>query len=95
MIPEFKIPKEYLVAIHCSFEYPSGTGSLYGTVWSEDHPAFKALRDHLAAGFYVKCDHMARNGDVVLSPFSLNGRKYERGDRFTGASNQGVIEGLK
>ena len=56
------------------------------SVHSEDHPEFAALRDKLEEQGFIKTQRNCWNGDTVLRPFSLNRKRFKKGDRFVSAS---------
>ena len=53
---------------------------------SEDHPEFAELRDLLEAQGFIKTSRNSWNGDSVLRPFSLNRKRFKRGNRFLSAT---------
>ena len=53
---------------------------------SEDHPEFAELRNLLEAQGFIKTCRNSWNGDSVTRPFSLNRKRFKRGDRFLSAS---------
>jgi len=92
---KFTIKPEYLTDCVVSFDHPVTVSGITGTTSSVDHPAFTAMRKHMAATGYISIDTMCWNRDEVLKPFYLNDRKYEVGDRFTCASSQGILETIE
>jgi hypothetical protein len=54
-----------------------------GTTSSEDHPEFAKLREQLGELGYIRIERGWWNGDRVLKPFRLNGRKFKEGDQFS------------
>lgn len=54
-----------------------------GITSSEDHPEFTRLREHLGLLGYIRIERGWWNGDEVLTPFKLNGRKFKIGDQFS------------
>jgi hypothetical protein len=50
---------------------------------SEDHPEFARLREQLGELGYISIYRGCWNGDRVLKPFKLNGRKFKVGDQFS------------
>ena len=54
-----------------------------GMTSSEDHPEFARLREHLGTQGYIKIERGWWNGDRVLKPFTLNGRKFKPGAQFS------------
>lgn len=94
--PCFTIREEYLTSCNEAFSWISPTGhGPNGTVAkSVDHPAFAALRKHLAALGYIKMQTTWVNGDRVLKHFHLNKVPFKPGDKFFCASAmKGFLEG--
>lgn len=52
------------------------------TIHSEDHPEFAKLRNQLEAEGYIKTCRQSWNGDHALKTFTLNGKIFNKGDRF-------------
>ena len=50
---------------------------------SEDHPEFARLREQLGELGYIHIHRGCWNGDRVLKPFKLNGRKFKESDQFS------------
>ena len=86
--PLFTIKEEYLVSLNEAFTWITGTGhGPSGTVAkSVDHPAFNALRSHLAYHGYIKKETGWVNGDRVTKPFYLNEVYFDIGDKFVCSS---------
>ena len=82
--PLFMIKEEYLTSCNEAFTWITGSGSgPSGTVAkSVDHPAFNALRSHLAYHGYIKKELGWVNGDKVTKPFYLNKVYFNKGDKF-------------
>jgi hypothetical protein len=59
------------------------------TTHSEDHPEFAKLREQLGELGYIEIQLSWWNGDRVLKPFKLNGRKFKEGDQFSCGSAMG------
>jgi hypothetical protein len=57
---------------------------------SEDHPEFAKLREHLGEQGYITIERGWVNGDRVLKPFKLNGRKFKVGDQFSCGAAMGT-----
>ena len=53
---------------------------------SIDHPEFTRLRNQLEEEGYIEVERRWWNGDRVLQSFTLNGYKFELGDKFLCAS---------
>ena len=47
-----------------------------------DHPEFTKLRESLGEQGYIRIERGCWNGDSVLRPFTLNNRKFKKGDQF-------------
>jgi hypothetical protein len=60
------------------------------TISAIDHPQFTELRETLEHGGYIHVQRNWWNGDVVRKPFTLNGFKFSRGNRFPCAAALGV-----
>jgi hypothetical protein len=56
---------------------------------SEDHPEFAKLREQLGELGYIRIQRGQWNGDSVLKPFTLNGRKFKVGAQFSCGSAMG------
>lgn len=54
-----------------------------GMTSSADHPEFAKLREQLGLQGYIYIERGWWNGDRVLKPFKLNGRKFKVGDQFS------------
>lgn len=82
--PCYTIKHEYLTSCNEAFTWVSSTGrGPSGTISkSVDHPAFTALRNHLAVKGYIKIQNGWVNGDRVMMPFSLNEKYFAAGDKF-------------
>ena len=92
---KFTIKPEYLTDVVVSFTHPISVSGITGTTSSVDHPAFAAMRKHMAAAGYIEIDTMCWNRDKVLKTFFLNDVEYKKGDRFTCASHQGTMENVR
>ena len=60
------------------------------TTHSEDHPEFARLREQLGELGYISIQRGWINGDRVLKPFKLNGRKFKEGDKFSCGGAMGI-----
>ena len=47
-----------------------------------DHPDFANLRSMLHDNGFIQKNESSWNSDVVLKPFTLNGARFVKGDRF-------------
>lgn len=53
---------------------------------SHDHPEFTKLREMLGHKGYIQIQEGWWNGDTVLKPFSLNGKRFTKGQTFPSAA---------
>jgi hypothetical protein len=60
------------------------------TTGSEEHPEFARLREQLGADGYISIQRGWWNGDTVLKPFKLNGRKFKVGAQFSSGGAMGT-----
>ena len=60
------------------------------TTSSADHPEFAKLREQLGELGYIHIQRGWWNGDSVLKPFTLNGRKFKIGAQFSSGSAMGT-----
>ena len=49
---------------------------------SEDHPEFVKLREQLKSTGYIEIQRSWWNGDRVLKSFTLNNKKFKKGEKF-------------
>jgi hypothetical protein len=86
--PLYTIKEEYLTSCNEAFTWISPTGhGPSGTVASAvDHPAFAALRKHLAVRGYIEMQTNWVNGDRVIKPFYLNEVYFDVGEKFVSGS---------
>ena len=54
----------------------------YSSTGSEDHPEFAELRNILEAQGFIKTQRGWWNGDRVLKPFTLNGARFNKDEKF-------------
>lgn len=54
----------------------------YTSIGSDDHPEFKKLREELSNSGYIRIERGWWNGDFVLKSFTLNGYKFNKGEKF-------------
>ena len=81
--PEYTLPVEYFSDIPIGYSWiEEYTGTTCSDIQHVDHPGFTRLRNHLEARGYIKTERNSCNGDVVLNVFRLNGKWFEKGDRF-------------
>ncbi len=93
---KFTIEEEYVtdVTIRTEITNPDPEKELYNrlkygpsySIRSEDHPEFTKLREQLGAEGYIAIERGWWNGDRVLKPFTLNSKKFKKGDKFCCAS---------
>jgi hypothetical protein len=63
------------------------------TLWHECHPKFTEFREQLEQEGYIKVERSWSNGDRVLKPFKLNGKKFKKEDQFPcAAAMKGCLE---
>lgn len=107
---DFTIDDQYLTSVSIRKEYNCLTGDKeedlikvlkgYDKIishGSEDHPEFTKLRNSLEESGYIKTVRNHWNGDTVLKPFTLNGLRFKKGEKFCcGCAMKGHIEiGIK
>ena len=54
----------------------------YRSFGTKDHPEFTKLRDELESLGYIKTSRSSSNGDIVLKPFKLNGKRFKKNETF-------------
>jgi hypothetical protein len=54
----------------------------YRSFGTKDHPEFTKLRDELEILGYIKTFRSSSNGDRVLKPFKLNGKRFRKNETF-------------
>ena len=52
------------------------------SISTADHPEFTKLREQLGKDGYILIERGWWNGDRVTRPFTLNGKKFKKGDQF-------------
>jgi hypothetical protein len=57
-------------------------GHGYSSIRSEDHPEFAKLREQLGKDGWISIQRGWWNGDSVIKPFTLNGKKFKKGAQF-------------
>ena len=63
------------------------------TIGNDDHPDFKELRNKLESQGFIKCERGWWNGDRVLKPFTLNGARFTKDEKFcSGAAIKWDVE---
>ncbi len=86
--PLFTIKEEYLTSCNEAFTWisPTGHGPSGIVASAVDHPAFAALRKHLAARGFIEMQTTWVNGDRVIKPFYLNEVYFDVGEKFVSGS---------
>jgi hypothetical protein len=54
----------------------------YTSLSHKDHPEFTKLRESLSESGFIKIERSWSNGDRVLKPFKLNGKRFKKDDTF-------------
>lgn len=90
--PCFMIKEEYITTCNEAFTWISPTGSgPSGTIAKAvDHPAFAALRKHLADRGLINIENGWRNGDRVIKAFHLNKVPFRPGEKFLSADAMSI-----
>ena len=97
---QFKLKREHITSVshteHIVLEVPEEARALFkifnhkleGYAHSSliDHPEFTKMRNRLEKQGYIQIEHGWINGDRALKPFSLNGFKFKKHDKFPCAS---------
>ena len=60
-----------------------------------DHPEFTKMRNRLEKQGYIQIEHGWANGDRAVKPFSLNGFKFKKHDKFPCASAMDIWLSVK
>ena len=101
---QFKLKREHITSVshteHIVLEVPPAARALFkifdhkleGYAHSSliDHPEFTKMRNRLEKQGYIQIEHGWVNGDRALKPFSLNGFKFKKHDKFPCASAMDV-----
>ena len=53
--------------------------------YTKDHPEFEKLREQLGSDGYIRIQRGWWNGDEVIKPFTLNGKKFKKSAQFPSA----------
>lgn len=82
--PHYEIKEEYVCDVFKGWSCKlNGTGGeKSGMISYGDHPAFTALREHLASSGYINIQKQWSNGDRVTNAFYLNDLLFLEGDQF-------------
>ena len=74
-IPKHELTHEQLIKIIKGEDRYSSTSN-------DDHPEFKELRNKLEAQGFIECERGWWNGDRVLKPFTVNGARFYKNEKF-------------
>ena len=106
---QFKLKREHITSVshteHIVLEVPPEARALFkifnhkleGYAHSSliDHPEFTKMRNRLEKQGYIQIEHGWINGDRALKPFSLNGFKFKKYDKFPCASAMDIWLSVK
>ena len=106
---QFKLKREHITSVshteHIVLEVPPAARALFkifnhkleGYAHSSliDHPEFTKMRNRLEKQGYIQIEHGWINGDRALKPFSLNGFKFKKHDKFPCASAMDIWLSVK
>ena len=106
---QFKLKREHITSVshteHIVLEVPEEARALFkifnhkleGYAHSSliDHPEFTKMRNRLEKQGYIQIEHGWVNGDRALKPFSLNGFKFKKHDKFPCASAMDIWLSVK
>ena len=85
-IKQFKLKREHITSVSHTERVVlevSPDHKLEGDMHSIiDHPEFTKMRNRLEKQGYIQIEHGWTNGDRALKPFSLNGFKFKKHDKF-------------
>ena len=98
-LKQFKLKREHITGVphtqRMVLEVPPAARALFkifdhkleGEAYSIiDHPEFTKIRNRLEKQGYIQIERGWANGDRVVKPFSLNGFKFKKHDKFLCAS---------
>lgn len=108
-LKQFKLKREHITSVshteHIVLEVPPEARALFkifnhkleGYAHSSliDHPEFTKMRNRLEKQGYIQIEHGWINGDRALKPFSLNGFKFKKHDKFPCASAMDIWLSVK
>ena len=108
-LKQFKLKREYITSVshteHIVLEVPPEARALFKTFDHKlegyahssliDHPEFTKMRNRLEKQGYIQIEHGWINGDRALKPFSLNGFKFKKHDKFPCASAMNIWLSVK
>ena len=106
---QFKLKRAHITSVshteHIVLEVPPEARALFkifnhkleGYAHSSliDHPEFTKMRNRLEKQGYIQIEHGWVNGDRALKPFSLNGFKFKKHDKFPCASAMDIWLSVK
>ena len=106
---QFKLKREHITSVshteHIVLEVPPEARALFKTFDHKlegyahsiiiDHPEFTKMRNRLEKQGYIQIEHGWINGDRALKPFSLNGFKFKKHDKFPCASAMDIWLSVK
>ena len=106
---QFKLKRAHITSVshteHIVLEVPPEARALFkifnhkleGYAHSSliDHPEFTKMRNRLEKQGYIQIEHGWINGDKALKPFSLNGFKFKKHDKFPCASAMDIWLSVK
>ena len=108
-LKQFKLKREHITSVshteHIVLEVPPEARALFKTFNHKlegyahssliDHPEFTKMRNRLEKQGYIQIEHGWINGDRALKPFSLNGFKFKKHDKFPCASAMDIWLSVK
>lgn len=106
---QFKLKRAHITSVshteHIVLEVPEEARALFSTFNHKlegyahssliDHPEFTKMRNRLEKQGYIQIEHGWVNGDRVVKPFSLNGFKFKKHDKFPCASAMDIWLSVK
>ena len=106
---QFKLKREHITSVshteHIVLVVPEEARALFSTFNHKlegyahssliDHPEFTKMRNRLEKQGYIQIEHGWVNGDRALKPFSLNGFKFKKHDKFPCASAMDIWLSVK
>ena len=106
---QFKLKREHITSVshteHIVLVVPEEARALFkifnhkleGYAHSSliDHPEFTKMRNRLEKQGYIQIEHGWINGDRAVKPFSLNGFKFKKHDKFPCASAMDIWLSVK
>lgn len=108
-LKQFKLKREHITSVshteHIVLEVPPEARALFNIFNHKlegyahsiiiDHPEFTKMRNRLEKQGYIQIEHGWINGDRALKPFSLNGFKFKKHDKFPCASAMDIWLSVK